>query len=936
MGHRWGINQEKSFGERRKGGGSNLKLKWNGAETELVVGGGEEQARRKLEDLVDSHPDDSCHHFNLAKLLWEGAGDSKEKAAEHFVKCARLNPGNAAAFRYLGHYYSRFSVDPQRALKCYQRALSLHPDDSESGEAICDLLDHQGKESLEVAVCRDASAKSPRAFWAFRRLGYLLLHQNKWSEAVQSLQHAIRGYPSCADLWESYGRATELEESRVFAWVESGNVFLILNSFRKAIEQFQHALEISPQSISGHYGLASGLLGLSKECLNLGSFRWAASLLEDASKIAKAGACLARNFSCIWKLHGDIQITYAKCFPWEGDDLASEMVEAEAFKTSILTWKRCCYVAAIAAHNSYQRALHLAPWQANMYTDIAISLDLICSLEENFNHNLSVWKLPEKMSLGSLLLESDNPEFWVVLGCICGQTSLKQHAYIRGLQLDISLATAWAYLGKLYRIEDENILARQAFDRARSIDPSLALPWAGMSADIHARDPTSAEAYESCLRAAQIMPVAEFQIGLGKLAQPSGHLSSSKVFGAIRQAVQRAPHYPETHNLNGLISEAHFNFRSAAAYYRLARHATSTFTGSVPKSNLRDISINLARSLCLAGSFLDAVKECEDLHREGALDAWGLQIYALSLWRVGKNDLALNIARNLATSVSSMPQTSRAAFVSFVCKLLYHISGKESAIFSIQKMPKELFASSKVSFVVSAIHALDRSNQLESVVASSRFSLASLDEITGMHLLIALGILIKNGSGSCLGVDDGARHLRKALHIRSFRSLVECHGPCCGFHHHPAASSSSSSFSASDNIPADSATSYNYISGPPTSTSTSAALRVTGTFFGYRKAQESGLLPPRSRPRPKRCPSLLLDRRSQPRPGPEMQHGCFGIALECDHRSLNLEHKTSDEPSSAASGLLLTYPLGPVLQWPEGWVRPQATSHGERHHRTGP
>jgi hypothetical protein len=40
-------------------------------------------------------------------------------------------------------------------------------------EALCDLLDVEGKESLELAVCNEASGKSPRAFWAFRRLGYL-------------------------------------------------------------------------------------------------------------------------------------------------------------------------------------------------------------------------------------------------------------------------------------------------------------------------------------------------------------------------------------------------------------------------------------------------------------------------------------------------------------------------------------------------------------------------------------------------------------------------------------------------------------------------------------------------------------------------------------------------------------------------------------------
>lgn len=48
----------------------------------------------------------------------------------------------------------------------------------------------------------------------------------------------------------------------------------------KGIEQFRRALEISPKSVSAHYGLASGLLSLSKECTNLGAFRWGTSLLE--------------------------------------------------------------------------------------------------------------------------------------------------------------------------------------------------------------------------------------------------------------------------------------------------------------------------------------------------------------------------------------------------------------------------------------------------------------------------------------------------------------------------------------------------------------------------------------------------------------------------------------------------------------------------------
>lgn len=46
------------------------------------------------------------------------------------------------------------------------------------------------------------------------------------------------------------------------------------------MELFEQALKISPQNISVLYGLASGLLSWSKECINLGAFGWAASLLE--------------------------------------------------------------------------------------------------------------------------------------------------------------------------------------------------------------------------------------------------------------------------------------------------------------------------------------------------------------------------------------------------------------------------------------------------------------------------------------------------------------------------------------------------------------------------------------------------------------------------------------------------------------------------------
>ncbi|KAG8386967.1 hypothetical protein BUALT_Bualt03G0203700 [Buddleja alternifolia] len=762
---------------------------------------------KHLQESVNSNPTDPSFQFNLGELLWE-KGETKqemrEKAVEHLMIAAKLNPQNGAAFRYLGHFYARVSPEPQRALKCYQRAVALNPDDADAGEAICDLLDEGGKESLVVAICREASEKSARAFWAFRRLGYLLAHQKKWTDAIQSLQQAIRGFPTCADSWEtlglayqrmgmftaaikSYGRAVELDDSRVFALVESGNISLMLGSYRKGIEQFQQALTISPRNVSVHYGLASALLGLAKECTSLGAFRWGASLLEEASEIAERGTSLAGNFSCSWKLHGDIQLMYARCFPWTEEACFTQADEI-SLKSSINTWKRTCFLSARNASRSYQRALHLAPWLANIYADVAIASDMCFSFKESPKDDVDLWSVAEKMCVGGILLEGYNHEFWVALGCLSDDTALKQHALIRGLQLDVSLAVAWAYLGKviasqcrgglnieclqLYRREGKKQLAQQAFDRARSIDPALALPWAGMSADADARKLDQNEAYECCLRAVQIHPLAEFQVGLAKLALNSSNLSSSEVFGGIRQALQRVPHYPESHNLNGLACESRSDYQSAITSYRLARCALTSFASEASESYLTDVSINLARSLCKAGNASDAAEECEYLRQKGQLDSEGLQIYALSLWQLGKTDMALSITRALASSILSMEENLAAASISFICRLLYYVSGQESAITSISKMPKDFFRSAKISFVVSAIHVLDQENKLESIVFSSRSFVTSREEIIAMHLLITFGKLLKQGHKDSLGIQKGVDHLRKILHMYPNSSVL--------------------------------------------------------------------------------------------------------------------------------------------------------------------
>ncbi|KAG9456579.1 hypothetical protein H6P81_001087 [Aristolochia fimbriata] len=99
---------------------------------------------------------------------------------------------------------------------------------------------------------------------------------------------------------------------------------------------------------------------------------------------------------------------------------------------------------------------------------------------------------------------------------------------------------------------------------------------------------------------------------------------------------------------------------------------------------------------------------------------------------------------------------------------------------------------------------------------------------------------------------------------RSFRSLVECMVPCCGFH--PSVVDSADSDDGADSTSHDS----------------SSSSTVTGTFFGYRKGRVSFCLHDDSRA--KSSPPLLLLDFAVPTAylAREMQHGLLRIALECD------------------------------------------------------
>ena len=120
---------------------------------------------------------------------------------------------------------------------------------------------------------------------------------------------------------------------------------------------------------------------------------------------------------------------------------------------------------------------------------------------------------------------------------------------------------------------------------------------------------------------------------------------------------------------------------------------------------------------------------------------------------------------------------------------------------------------------------------------------------------------------------------REVRFRRSFRSLVECMVPCCGFQ--PSHSSDSD----------DSADSFS----TTTDHDSTHASTLTGTFFGYRKGRVSFCLQDDTRTTP-----LLLLEFAVPTAylAREMQYGLLRIALECDRQK---QPAASNSNSSSCS-----------------------------------
>lgn len=374
--------------------------------------------------------------------------------------------------------------------------------------------------------------------WPYAALAVAELNKHDYAKSIASFQAALRispdDYHSWVGLGESYhncGRymaatkallhAQKLEvETKQHNFGETwfshhmlANVNRELGDYDKAIIGYQSVLSKREGEYGVSIALIQALVESSLDSIQKGLFGFA---IERAIEAIEAAVSLTRievdTFN-LWKSVGDACSIFSLVqsrvndFPAENvrqilrsgkdngvydifseiDGVGLEIATAtglyskdesdglnltRSIHASILAHKRAIFTSANDNHAKSIAFYNLGwiEYKAHIY--------LCAEMKYRSSRYL---KVAVRCFKRSIEIEAGNSEFWNALGVVTSYVNpnIAQHSFIRSLYLNERSAQTWTNLGTLYLLQNDYLLANEAFTRAQSSDPDFAHAWVG-------------------------------------------------------------------------------------------------------------------------------------------------------------------------------------------------------------------------------------------------------------------------------------------------------------------------------------------------------------------------------------------------------------------------------------------------------------------------
>lgn len=420
------------------------------------------EAAKMIQRAIELDPKQFMYHYRIARVYWEMSEEyrkDKKYCFTHFLTSAKLNPYYSRNFAYLGHYYYTIEKDEEKASKCYLKAVQLNPLETKAGETLGDMYQSKNQVTLAVSLYKQATSKNARAKWAWKRLGFYQLATGSLDDAALSFHSAIRSEPRDAECWEglgevyerqgkylaalkAYNRAVEIDPKLTYSLTQIGHVHYLLGNLQDALVTFEKALTQDPTFVTAYKGLAETLFEEAKTHYQDGIFLRSAEELIKAQNVLYALTKLTPNMQFTWKLLGDVQSLFyfiPETAVTEATSSIKKNTELPSFYTSHAKFcaSRMEYVKL--GQTAYQKALDINPEVADNWFDLAVNccyqLHILREQDHDSKTEDELSNLVVDLLKSAIKINPNKSRYWNALGFASTKPSIKQHAFIRALQL---------------------------------------------------------------------------------------------------------------------------------------------------------------------------------------------------------------------------------------------------------------------------------------------------------------------------------------------------------------------------------------------------------------------------------------------------------------------------------------------------------------------
>jgi len=344
----------------RKGGSIDL-LKCN--IVEAYVWHDWDMAVRNLESLLEETPGDIRAHVNLGYVLSRYKGDY-DRAIKYFEKAVSLDPGNGhgltnAAWNHMGNallYSGRFD----EAMEAFEKYRELSPGSPDPVNSIAGACCFSGRYDEAIRLAEESIAGNNHNFKYFEILGRSYLARGQWRKAADAFNNYIGAAPS-----QGYKTAGQVCLAQLY----------LLQGDRAAFDaQIANMLSIDPNSVKAMW--LSGLAALRFD----NDTGLATAFLEKIRSVT-SDPLVYDETPCERHLSGEILLAMGR----HGEAIEELVAAAESSRREFCYFGRelaAALVSAGRADEAEKRCAKLLQYNGNDYV-LLMLMDRIYSMKND-------------------------------------------------------------------------------------------------------------------------------------------------------------------------------------------------------------------------------------------------------------------------------------------------------------------------------------------------------------------------------------------------------------------------------------------------------------------------------------------------------------------------------------------------------------------------